>query len=217
VWAGPVDPISFKRSCLPPMLRGPSCVGGLADRLDIYCLELPPCVIYIMDYWAAWRSQMHQAIRFSSTYSRRKPSHNTICPRVQYHYSEQEELETAIWDMGQLLHSVEEDMNFSDVIVALGIARESPNGAEDPTVSKLLYDGLDIIRQKLTDQPDTYIMTSQEFAVFNYFQHHFKDDAVAREARRRYWYYGPGSGEMLDPGKPGYGTLEVKGVARRPT
>ncbi|CRK28477.1 hypothetical protein BN1708_004670 [Verticillium longisporum] len=48
------------------------------------------------------------------------------------------------------------------VAQALEVARESPDGASDSTIS-------------------------DEFAVFNYFQHRFVGNRTATEARSRYW------------------------------
>ncbi|KHN96960.1 uncharacterized protein MAM_05069 [Metarhizium album ARSEF 1941] len=73
------------------------------------------------------------------------------------------------------------------VAQALEIARESPDGASDPTVSKILENALAQIWGKVRDQPNTYIMTRDEFAVFNFFQHRFVGDNDAVGARRRYW------------------------------
>ncbi|KAK4089764.1 hypothetical protein PCL_05926 [Purpureocillium lilacinum] len=73
------------------------------------------------------------------------------------------------------------------VAQALEIARESPDGASDPTVSKILEHALSHIWGKVKAQPDGYIMTRDEFAVFNFFQHRFVGDKDAVAARKRYW------------------------------
>ncbi|KOS20314.1 hypothetical protein ESCO_006251 [Escovopsis weberi] len=73
------------------------------------------------------------------------------------------------------------------VAQALEIARESPDGASDPTVRKLLDAALGEIWRRVEDQPDSYVMTRHEFAVFNFFQHRFVGDAKAQSARKRYW------------------------------
>lgn len=44
-----------------------------------------------------------------------------------------------------------------------------------------------MIWRKVQAQPDGYIMTRDEFAIFNYFQHRFAGDKVAKAARGRYW------------------------------
>lgn len=73
------------------------------------------------------------------------------------------------------------------VAQALEIARESPDGASDPTVSKILENALSQIWGKVQAQPSSYVMTRDEFAVFNFFQHRFIGDKDAVAARKRYW------------------------------
>jgi hypothetical protein len=73
------------------------------------------------------------------------------------------------------------------VAQALEIARESPDGAMDPTVSSILENALVQIWGKVQAHPTSYVMTRDEFAVFNYFQHRFEGDKVATAARSRYW------------------------------
>lgn len=73
------------------------------------------------------------------------------------------------------------------VAQALEIARESPDGAQDPTVSKILEYALSNIWGKVQANPDSYVMSRDEFAVFNFFQHRFKGNKMAVGARKRYW------------------------------
>ncbi|KAG6002935.1 hypothetical protein E4U21_002500 [Claviceps maximensis] len=73
------------------------------------------------------------------------------------------------------------------VAQALEIARESPDGASDPTVSKILEHSLSQIWGRVQNQPDTYVMNRDEFSVFNFFQHRFVGDKNAITARKRYW------------------------------
>ncbi|KAM3450849.1 hypothetical protein MY8738_008567 [Beauveria namnaoensis] len=75
----------------------------------------------------------------------------------------------------------------SDVSQALEIARESPAGASDPTMSKFLDQAITHIWKKIQAKPDEYAMTRDEFPVFNYFQHRFTGDKTAVAARARYW------------------------------
>ncbi|RFU72483.1 peptide-n4-n-acetyl-beta-glucosaminylasparagine amidase a [Trichoderma arundinaceum] len=81
-------------------------------------------------------------------------------------------------------HQAQQD---AAVAQALEIARESPDGASDPTVSKILELALSQIWSKVQAQPDSYVMTRDEFAVFNFFQHRFTGDKMAVTARKRYW------------------------------
>ncbi|RDL38107.1 Uncharacterized protein BP5553_05540 [Venustampulla echinocandica] len=73
------------------------------------------------------------------------------------------------------------------VTQALECARDSEEGARDPTIINILDTALADIRRKIDAQPTSYVMTRDEFAVFNYFQRCFEGDEVAVAARRRYW------------------------------
>jgi hypothetical protein len=73
------------------------------------------------------------------------------------------------------------------VAQALELARDSAEGAEDPTVSAILEAALADIWSRIHARPSTYVMTREEFAVFNYFQHRFEGNELAISARRRYW------------------------------
>jgi hypothetical protein len=75
----------------------------------------------------------------------------------------------------------------NEVAQALEIARESPDGAKDPVISNILETALAQIWARVQAQPDAYVMSRDEFAVFNYFQHRFQGDKIAVAARRRYW------------------------------
>lgn len=75
----------------------------------------------------------------------------------------------------------------NEVAQALEIARESPDGAKDPVISNILETALAQIWAKVTTQPNSYVMSRDEFAVFNYFQHRFEGNKMAIAARKRYW------------------------------
>ncbi|KXJ90991.1 hypothetical protein Micbo1qcDRAFT_205021 [Microdochium bolleyi] len=75
----------------------------------------------------------------------------------------------------------------TEVAQALEIARESPEGAKDAVISNILESALHALWAKVVAQPDSYVMTRDEFAVFNYFQHRFEGNKLAIAARRRYW------------------------------
>ncbi|KAF5593800.1 hypothetical protein FPCIR_5127 [Fusarium pseudocircinatum] len=78
----------------------------------------------------------------------------------------------------------------SSVAQALEIARESPDGSSDPTIKKILENALTRIWSKVEMQPDSYVMTRDEFAVFNFFQDRFINSANTKkavDARKRYW------------------------------
>lgn len=75
-----------------------------------------------------------------------------------------------------------------DVMQALEIARESEDGgAGDSYIAKTLDQALDNIWDKVKAQPDSYIMSDDEYSLFNYFQHRFIGNDMAVLARRRYW------------------------------
>ncbi|KAG9254594.1 uncharacterized protein F5Z01DRAFT_636082 [Emericellopsis atlantica] len=78
------------------------------------------------------------------------------------------------------------------VVQALEIARESPDGASDPTIGKILDSALGQIWAKVLAAPNTYVMTREEFSVFNYFQHRFTNNVTAVRARGRYWDHARG-------------------------
>jgi hypothetical protein len=73
------------------------------------------------------------------------------------------------------------------VAQALEVARDSPDGADDPTVSAILEAALAVILRRIRARPTSYVMTREEFAVFNYFQYRFQGDGWAIAARKRYW------------------------------
>lgn len=73
------------------------------------------------------------------------------------------------------------------VTQALEIARESPDGAADPTISNILEGALSHLWAKVQAAPDAYVMSKDEFSLFNFYQHRFVGDQMAVLARRRYW------------------------------
>ncbi|KAF5657485.1 hypothetical protein FHETE_10404 [Fusarium heterosporum] len=74
-----------------------------------------------------------------------------------------------------------------DVPLTLEIAREIPDGESIPIISYILEAALAQVWQKIMDQPGSYVMTIEEFAVFNFFQSRFANNEKARSARERYW------------------------------
>lgn len=73
------------------------------------------------------------------------------------------------------------------VAEALEIARDSPDGARDPVVSGILESALTQLWDRVTAQPESYVMSTGEFAVFNFYQHRFVGNKLAVAARRRFW------------------------------
>lgn len=78
---------------------------------------------------------------------------------------------------------------------ALDIARNS-EGDVEPTISAYLDACLQDVWAKLAAEPDSYIMTKDEFAVLNYFRPRFTDSEIAQSAIRRFW-------EHYEANKPG--------------
>ncbi|TVY45016.1 Peptide-N4-(N-acetyl-beta-glucosaminyl)asparagine amidase A [Lachnellula occidentalis] len=60
------------------------------------------------------------------------------------------------------------------VAEALEIARDSEDGAQDPTVRNLLETAIAEIWARIEARPTSYVMNREEFAVFNYYQNRFE-------------------------------------------
>ncbi|KAF2210401.1 hypothetical protein CERZMDRAFT_45536 [Cercospora zeae-maydis SCOH1-5] len=69
---------------------------------------------------------------------------------------------------------------------AIDIARNS-EGELDPMVSAYLEGALIDIWNRVTLQPDDYVMTKDEFAVFNFYRRRFEENETAEHAVARYW------------------------------
>jgi hypothetical protein len=76
---------------------------------------------------------------------------------------------------------------------ALEVARDSPEGAQDPAVVNILETAVSLIWAKIQARPTSYVMTRDEFAIFNYFQARFTGRQLAVSARQRYWDYQRGA------------------------
>ena len=72
---------------------------------------------------------------------------------------------------------------------ALEIARDTPAGEQDATVVSILESAIIEIWGKIEAHPTSYVMSRDEFAVFNYFQSRFEGNDLASSAIRRYWNY----------------------------
>lgn len=84
-------------------------------------------------------------------------------------------------------YTEQSNTSINTVAQALEFARDSEEGARDPRVQEILEQALSEIWTKVQAQPTTYVMTRDEFAIFNYFQHRFEGDDTAVAARKRYW------------------------------
>jgi hypothetical protein len=69
---------------------------------------------------------------------------------------------------------------------ALELARNS-EGVVDPTVSSCLERSLRDVWARLEADPDSYVLTKDEFALFNYFRHRFTNSNIAQRAVQRFW------------------------------
>jgi hypothetical protein len=69
---------------------------------------------------------------------------------------------------------------------ALDIARNS-EGVVDPTISSYLERALRDVWTRLEAAPESYILTKDEFALFNFFRHRFTTSNVAQGAVQRFW------------------------------
>ena len=70
---------------------------------------------------------------------------------------------------------------------ALDIAKESQNGQLPPTVNAILERKMADIWQKINSQPNTYVMSQEEFAVFSYYRSRYSNNRVASDAVSRFW------------------------------
>ena len=69
---------------------------------------------------------------------------------------------------------------------AIDIAR-STEGELDHSVKAYLEVALQDIWNRINSQPDTYVMSKDEFAVFNFYAKRFNGEEIARRAIDRYW------------------------------
>src|SRR2546421_5761255 len=78
------------------------------------------------------------------------------------------------------------------IIQALEIARESEEGARNPSIRSILERAITNIWERLQAQPNTYILLKEEFAVFNYYRESFGTSPLAQAAVKRFWDNYPG-------------------------
>ncbi|KAJ5909159.1 hypothetical protein N7495_001841 [Penicillium taxi] len=70
---------------------------------------------------------------------------------------------------------------------ALECARNSEDGTVDPQTSAILEAAITDLWNRIQDQPDTYILSWDEFPLFNYFMERFRGRDVAQRAVARFW------------------------------
>lgn len=71
---------------------------------------------------------------------------------------------------------------------AIDIARNT-EGELNPTVAEYLDQAVEDIKLNIANNPDSYLMSKDEFAVFNYFRNRFTGPE-AEQAVDRYWRAG---------------------------
>ena len=69
---------------------------------------------------------------------------------------------------------------------AIDIARNT-EGELDPNVKTYLEGALDDIWSRINAQPDFYVLSKDEFAVFNFYIRRFEGSLVAQTAVARFW------------------------------
>ena len=80
---------------------------------------------------------------------------------------------------------------------ALDIARNSEGGV-DPTISSYLERVLREVWARLHAQPNTYIFSKDEFALFNYYRARFQSSDIAQRAVQRFWDHYVGDPQDVD-------------------
>ena len=74
-----------------------------------------------------------------------------------------------------------------DVLQALEIARDNPEAASQGVIRDLLESTLASIWSRILADKSRYVMSRDEFAIFNFYQDRFRNNPIATTARRRYW------------------------------
>ncbi|KAI0144240.1 hypothetical protein F4776DRAFT_611365 [Hypoxylon sp. NC0597] len=93
-------------------------------------------------------------------------------------------------------------IDYTITIPMLEVARETPDALRDQRVKDVLEQALHEIWRRIAADPEGYIMSRDEFAVFNFFQYLYDDDIrrrLAAKARANYWY--ATKGPLVRPGK----------------
>jgi hypothetical protein len=80
---------------------------------------------------------------------------------------------------------------------ALDIARNSEGGV-DPVISSYLEKAILEVWSRLHAQPQTYILSKDEFALFNYFRARFQSSDIAQRAVKRFWDHYEGDPNSVD-------------------
>lgn len=85
---------------------------------------------------------------------------------------------------------------------ALETARTSPDGHIDPEVNAILERAIQEVFQKINAHPDSYILSRDEFALFNYSRNRFPNADVGQRAVERFWNNFRGNASEIDGYRP---------------
>ncbi|KAI1820433.1 hypothetical protein F4861DRAFT_61859 [Xylaria intraflava] len=72
-------------------------------------------------------------------------------------------------------------------IRALDAARDTPELMDDRQIRDILESALAEIWGRVLANESGYVMSRDEFAIFNFFQDRFRNNPVAVSARKRFW------------------------------
>lgn len=81
---------------------------------------------------------------------------------------------------------------------ALEIAKDNQNGQVPSAVTAMLERSNSDIWRRIQAQPATYVMTKDQFAVFNYYRARYDNNSVAQQAVARFWNHYKGESPVTD-------------------
>ncbi|KAJ5160630.1 uncharacterized protein N7482_007634 [Penicillium canariense] len=70
---------------------------------------------------------------------------------------------------------------------ALEQARNCEDGAVDPQTTAILEAAITELWTRIQADPDNYVLSRDEFALFNYFLERYRGSTVAQRAVARFW------------------------------
>lgn len=88
--------------------------------------------------------------------------------------------------------------NQISVSKALELVRNSETGEVHPSVDQTLERAIHTLWLRIQARPDSYVMTKDEFAVFNYFRARYTGNETARKAVGRFWNNHKGDGPHVN-------------------
>ncbi|KAK7750558.1 hypothetical protein SLS62_007534 [Diatrype stigma] len=152
--------------------RSPKMTMLLSNHHDLQYPRGHHRQTHSLNYWTTSSSTTPSMIELIST----------TMPQSQDQDHQQQQQESPL-----AKHSSSATHDDSRVAQALEIARDSPEGCQDPAINFILETALAQTWFKIQTQPNTYVMSRAEFAVFNFFQHRFVGNKLAIASRKRYW------------------------------